>query len=155
MDGKQIKILPPRMDDFLNRGIANDLPKCIEGSVRLDCGKIDDRGRGLGGHLDQFQFGDETVFAHRFCIEGESRAIFQVLTQLLQRAGGRDVLALGRGRHEVLILRDYRAGREAASALYCSSSNTLSKIDRLPESGGVPVRSCGLHCWRPDGVAWL
>src|SRR5262245_25610366 len=52
MESKQIKILPPCMDDLLNLGIADEVPKDMKRSARLHGRKVDDSGGGGASNLN-------------------------------------------------------------------------------------------------------
>ncbi len=69
MYGKQIEVLPPSVDDFLNLGITDEFPEDIERSTGLHGRKVDNGGGGGGGDLDQFEPWNKGVFSDEFCIQ--------------------------------------------------------------------------------------
>jgi hypothetical protein len=77
MCGKEIKVLPPCVKDFLNLGITDEFPEGVERAAGLHGGKVNDGSGGGGGDLDQFQSWDKGVFSDEFRIQSKSRTLPQ------------------------------------------------------------------------------
>jgi len=71
---KQIEILAACMDDLFHVRIADQFPKRSQRAVGLDGWKINDGRNVLSGHLNEFQFWNEAVFADEFRIQAQPPA---------------------------------------------------------------------------------
>ena len=119
MDRKQIEILPSRMHHFFDSRITHDLPERLQPSIRLDGRKIDDGGRAFRRDLNEFQLRHEAVFAHKFRIQCQPWAIFQLFAQLAQTGRTRNVVMWSGYCHRCITLKAYRVDPEVASVPYC------------------------------------
>ncbi len=72
MCGKQIEILTPGMEDFLDFGLTDKFPEDVERSAGLDGRKVNDGSGGSGGDLNQFQSWNKCVFADEFRIQSQT-----------------------------------------------------------------------------------
>ena len=106
MQRKQIEILSTRMNDFFHLRIADEFPKRTQRAVGLDGRKINHGRNILGGYLDEFQFGNEAVFAHEFGIQAQSPARPQLPAQRLERCPVGDIAFLQRGGHWIFTRLD-------------------------------------------------
>src|SRR4026207_194916 len=85
VDGEQIEILPPGVDDLLNLGITDEFPEDIERSSGLYSRKVDNSGGGRGGDLDQLEPWDKGVFPDKFRVQRQSWTLPQCSAEGFER----------------------------------------------------------------------